>query len=123
MQYIYKIIYSQKLNYVLRNLNFILMPEKIRIPPSGVMTLKTDSGKIKMATNQTSYLTQLLFWNGYKKFEYSEIFEKLSKSTNLFLDIGSNIGYYSLLGAKSNPKMKVFAFEPAHGPKYFLNKN
>lgn len=126
MQYIYKIIYSQKLNYVLRNLNFILrflVPEKIRIPPSGVMTLKTDSGKIKMATNQTSYLTQLLFWNGYKKFEYSEIFEKLSKSTNLFLDIGSNIGYYSLLGAKSNPKMKVFAFEPAHGPKYFLNKN
>ena len=126
MQKIYKIIYNNKLNFVLRNINSILrflVPKYVRIPPSGMITIKADSGKIRIATNQTSYLTQLLFWNGYKKFEYSEIFEKLSKKTNTFLDIGSNIGYYSLLGVKSNPKMRVFAFEPAFGPKYFLNKN
>ncbi|XCF06145.1 FkbM family methyltransferase [Tamlana crocina] len=85
--------------------------------------MKTGSGKIKIATNQTSYLTQLLFWNGYKKFEYSEIFEKLSKNVNCFLDIGSNIGYYSLIAAKSNPNIKAYAFEPAIGPKHFLNEN
>ncbi|MEM5565361.1 FkbM family methyltransferase [Psychroserpens sp. AS72] len=95
----------------------------IKIPPSGILKLKTDSGLIKIATNQTSYLTQLLFWNGYKDFEYSELFENLSKDIDTFLDIGSNIGYYSLLGVKSNPHMKVFAFEPANGPKHYLNKN
>jgi FkbM family methyltransferase len=123
--YIYKIIYNRKVNYILRNINFSLryFLKKIKIPPSGILKLKTDSGLIKIATNQTSYLTQLLFWNGYKDFEYSELFEILSKDINTFLDIGSNIGYYSLLGVKSNPKMKVFAFEPAYGPKYFLNKN
>lgn len=100
-----------------------LLPKKIKLPPSGILKLKTDSGIIKLATNQTSYLTQLLFWNGYKNFEYSNIFEKLSKKTNTFLDIGSNIGYYALLGVVSNPNMRVYAFEPAHGPKFYLNKN
>jgi FkbM family methyltransferase len=40
-----------------------------------------------------------------------------------FLDVGSNIGYYSLLASLSNPNLKSYAFEPAMGPKYFLQKN
>lgn len=125
MQLAYKFIYNYQVNYFLRNINFCLKSffKGIKIPPSGILKLKTDSGLIKIATNQTSYLTQLLFWNGYKDFEYSELFENLSKDIDTFLDIGSNIGYYSLLGVKSNPHMKVFAFEPANGPKHYLNKN
>lgn len=123
---LYSFIYNPTLNYILRNINISLkpiLPPHIKLPPSGKITLKTDSGNFVMATNQTSYLTQLLFWDGYKSFEYSEIFEQLSKKTSVFLDIGSNIGYYSLLAAKSNPNIKVFAFEPAMGPKYFLAQN
>ena len=122
----YKIIYQPKINYIIRNINYFLNPfflGIIKIPPSGIINLKTDSGHIKMVTNQTSYLTQLLFWNGYKSFEYSEIFESLSKDISSFLDIGSNIGYYSLLAAKTNPEILAYAFEPAKGPKYYLKKN
>ncbi|MCB4799193.1 FkbM family methyltransferase [Neotamlana laminarinivorans] len=126
LQIIYKLIYQKHINYVLRNINYVInpfIPKKIKIPPSGILNLKTDSGIIKIATNQTSYLTQLLFWKGYKYFEYSEIFEKLCKQTTNFLDIGSNIGYYSLIAAKANPEIKIYAFEPALGPKHFLKKN
>lgn len=125
-QIIYKLIYQKRVNSILRSINKVLcpiLPKKLRIPPSGQITLHTDSGPLKMQTNQTSYLTQLLFWNGYKKFEYSEIFEDLSKQASVFFDIGSNIGYYSLLATKANPKINVFAFEPALGPKYYLNEN
>ncbi|MDO5972143.1 FkbM family methyltransferase [Flavivirga aquimarina] len=127
-QIFYKLIYQKHINYVLRNLISLLrpiLPKKLRLPPSGILKLNTNSGPIKMATNQTSYLTQLLFWDGYKNFEYSEIFEKLSKNKNIntFLDIGSNIGYYSLIACKANPKIKAYAFEPALGPKHFLKKN
>lgn len=125
-QILYKIIYQKNINTILRSINKslqLVLPKKIRIPPSGEIILRTDSGKLKMSTNQTSYLTQLLFWNGYKEFEYSEIFEKLSKEVTCFLDIGSNIGYYSLLAVQSNSKIIAYAFEPALGPKYFLNKN
>lgn len=125
-QIFYKIIYQEHINVLLRHINKLLrpfLPKKIRIPPTGQITLQTDSGTIKMRTNQTSYLTQLLFWNGYKDFEYSEIFEDLSKKVNVFLDIGSNIGYYSLLAVKANPELHAYAFEPALGPKHFLNEN
>jgi len=126
IQQVYKIIYHKQINYILRNFNYALsslLPKKIKLPPSGLLKLKTDSGRINIKTNQTSYLTQLLFWNGYKSFEYSALFETLSKNIDVFLDIGSNIGYYSLLAAKSNPKIKAYAFEPASGPKHYLKAN
>jgi FkbM family methyltransferase len=125
-QNFYRFIYNPKINYLLRNfykpLGKILSEEK-QIPPSGILNLKTDSGTIKVATNQTSYLTKILFWKGYKNFEYSKIFEILVKKANTFIDIGSNIGYYSLLAAKSNPDITVIAFEPAYGPKKYLKEN
>lgn len=125
-QIVYKLIYQKNINFILRNTNYFLrtiIPSLFKIPPSGKITLKTDSGKIKMLTNQTSHISSLIFWNGYKKFEYSKIFESLSKDVDSFLDIGSNIGYYALLAAKANPKIKIVAFEPALGPKYYLKNN
>lgn len=122
----YRFIYHPKINFIIRNLNYFLKDlffNKVKIPPSGILKLKTDSGVIKIATNQTSYLTQLLFWNGYKQFEYSSIFEDLSKNITSFLDIGSNIGYYSLLAVKSNSNIKAYAFEPAKRPKHYLKTN
>lgn len=126
LQVLYKIIYNRQFNYLLRNLNVVfnsVFKTRIKLPPSGIINLKTDSGSIKIATNQTSYVTQLLYWNGYKAFEYSQIFEVLVKDLNSFLDIGANIGFYSLLAAKANSNIKIHAFEPAKGPKYYLNKN
>ena len=111
--FLYRVIYHEKINYVLRNINYVLAPlffNKLKIPPSGILNLKTDSGILKIKTNQTSYLTQLLFWKGYKSFEYSEIFENLIKDCQIFLDIGSNIGYYALIAAKSNPQIKTYAY-------------
>lgn len=125
-QILFRLIYNRHINYAVRNISKIFKPIlkfKLRIPPSGILNLKTDSGIIKLATNQTSYLTQILFWNGYKEFEYSHLFEKLIKDVDVFLDIGSNIGYYSLLGVKSNRNLKAYAFEPALGPKHFLKEN
>lgn len=126
MKIVYQIIYNSTVNWILRNLNKILLPllpEKIKIPPSGILNITTDSGNLKIATNQTNYITQLLFWNGYKNFEYSTIFEVLAKKAQCFLDIGSHVGYYSLLAVNSNPEIITYAFEPASGPKHFLNKN
>jgi len=125
-QIIYKTIYNSGINYILRNFNYAfntIFKSKIKIPPSGIITLNTTAGKLKLATNQTSFITQLLYWNGYKNFEYAQIFETLAKETNSFLDIGANIGFYSLLAAKVNPKINVYAFEPAYGPKFYSNKN
>ena len=126
-QMFYKTIYHPIVNSALRSINrafYTVLPKKIKIPPSGILTIKNKDGKtLKIKTNQTSYLTQLIFWEGYQNYEYTDIFIKLIKKTDVFYDIGSNIGYYSLLAEMENPNIKVIAFEPASGPLYYLKKN
>ena len=74
------------------------MPEKIKLPPSGIIRFKNNLGQVlSIKTNQTSYLTQLLYWDGYQNFEYTDIFIKLIKKINVFYDIGANMGHDSCL--------------------------
>jgi FkbM family methyltransferase len=49
-----------------------------------------------------------------KGFEYdsSRLFMELAKRSKVFIDIGANFGYYSLLGKLANPGLHVIAFEP-----------
>lgn len=127
-QAVYKIIYNDHINFLLRNINkalLALLPIKIKIPPSGILKIRNDEGRtLKICTNQTNYLTRLLFWEGgYKKFEYSDIFIKLIKKMDCFYDIGASIGYYSLLAAMEHPYMRVVGFEPARGPLFYFKKN
>jgi FkbM family methyltransferase len=127
-QLAYKIIYSEKINFILRNIIKVLlpiMPKKFRIPPSGILKLINSEGRIiKLKTNQTSHLTKLIFWEGgYQKFEYTDIFIKLIKKVNLFYDIGANIGFYSIIAAMENKNINVVGFEPASGPLYYFKEN
>lgn len=127
-QLAYKIIYNNNINYVLRNLNRFLypvLPAKIKIPLSGILKIKNTRGdEIKIKTNQTNYLTQLIFWEGgYERFEYTEIFIRLIKKVNTFYDIGANIGYYSLIAAMENRNITVVGFEPASGPLFYFKEN
>lgn len=126
-QKIYQFIYHRDVNFVLRNINKFLtriLPGALKIPPSGVITIKNEDGQsLKIKTNQTSYVTQLLFWNGYEAFEYTDIFIELAKKIDVFYDIGANIGYYSLLAKMENPEIKVVSFEPASGPLFYFKEN
>ena len=124
-QLFYIIIYNNFVNYILRNINKILLPvlpERIKIAPAGIITLKNSSGdKIRIKTNQTNYLTYLIYWEGgHLNFEYSRIFVELIRKVGTFYDIGANIGYYSLLAASENKDIRVVSFEPAIGPFHFL---
>jgi len=123
--FLYKFIYSGPVNFLIRNIlkSIPNLSAKYRMPPAGILKVKTDEGSFQMATNQTCYVTHLLFWNGYKAFEYSILFSRLISKVNVFYDVGSNIGYYSLLASHLNSKVKVKAFEPASGPSFYLNKN
>lgn len=128
IQSVYKIIYNGKINYILRNVNkllFPILPDKIKIPPSGVLKIRNSGGSVlKIKTNQTNYLTHLIFWGGgYQRFEYTDIFIRLIKKVNTFYDIGANIGYYSLVGAMENKTIKVIGFEPAAGPLFYFREN
>jgi FkbM family methyltransferase len=119
-------MYSAGINKILTNTIkyvFPFFPRSMKLPPSGTIHFETEKGKVLMRTNQTNYLTYCVFWNGYKSFEYTPIFEKLVAKVNSFYDVGANIGYYSLIAARINPSIKVTSFEPSTGPLYYLREN
>lgn len=52
------------------------------------------------------------------------IFKKIIKPGDVFLDLGANIGYFSLLAANlAGEEGKVFSFEPEPKNFYYLQKN
>ena len=57
--------------------------------------------------------------NGYYEPFQSDLLVELGKNSNHFLDIGSNMGFYSLALSAENPNLRVEAFEPQ--PKVFAN--
>ena len=125
-QLIYKIIYAPGINTMIRTLNKAfspILPNRIKIPPTGLMTIPVEGKKLKLYTNQTNFLTYVIFWEGYENWEYTDIFLSLVKKMNCFFDIGASIGFYSLLAAIENPKMNIVSFEPAMGPQFFFRKN
>ena len=87
MKIIYKIIYTPFINVILRSLNktFSFAFPKIKIPPSGIISLKLKDGdKIKFCTNQTDPVGQNIFWKGIYGYEYVDIFEDIISNCKLF---------------------------------------
>jgi len=67
-----------------------------------------------MQLNPAEHIQQQLFWYGYYEKGLGIILKKFVKPGDIFLDIGANIGYFSLLVANNIPTAKVISFEPVN---------
>lgn len=126
MRFLYSIFYSLPINLLVRSLLYpfrSILPTALKIPIRGEVAFYAEGEKIKILSNESSHLTKYLYWNDADAFEYTPLFYNLIRSSDCFLDVGSNFGYYSLIAGKLNPKCKIYAFEPSRGPLYFLKKN
>jgi FkbM family methyltransferase len=100
----------------LSNLNSFL---RAKLKPPFVITAG-DKHKIFLDANDSLHLSVHESW---EKLE-SKVIKKYVKEGDIVLDIGANIGYYSLLLAKLVGKNgKVYAFEPDPDNFYLLKKN
>jgi FkbM family methyltransferase len=77
----------------------------IRLPNGRPMTIARDSG---------IGLASLLFWHGLDGFEpyTSRVLRSLFERSTIFIDVGANYGFYSVLGAHWNQNLHIVAFEP-----------
>ncbi len=103
------------------------LPIKYKFPINGVFNVIGNSVPLfKMVTNPTSYATKILFWDNIEGFEFSsvKVFCELAKTSHVFFDIGSNIGYYALLASSiKNKNIVVYAFEPMPSAFDYLIQN
>jgi FkbM family methyltransferase len=126
---IFKFIFIPEINWVLSRLLrpfSRLIPVKYQFPVQGFFKVKVnDEASFYIEGHLTSYITKVCFWKGIKGFEYDsvKIFSGLVKDLNVFVDIGANIGYYSLLASSINNRLNVIAFEPFHDACEALNLN
>jgi len=73
--------------------------------------------------NPTEHIQQQLFWYGYYEKELGDLLKKIVKPGAVFVDLGANIGYFSLLVANNSPSAKVISFEPVAGLFQNMNDN
>ncbi len=95
-------------------------------PVTGTISFKLPQGEnVKIFTKGDDYVSTQAFWKGYMGYEGAsvQLFYYLSKKCNNILDIGANVGYFTLIGASSNPKARLFSFEPVKYIFERLSKN
>ncbi len=126
----FSIIYNKSINSFLRTCFkpfSKLIPERFKFPINGVFIAKgNDVPPFKISTNPTSWFSKKVFWDNIEGFEFNSvrIFCELAKNSNVFFDIGSNIGYYSLLASSiKNKNIHVYAFEPMPSAFSYLVEN
>jgi FkbM family methyltransferase len=72
------------------------------------------AGELRISGAATHHLSFQMFWRGINYYEpfTRTVIEWLARSTEFFFDVGANIGFFSLIAAKMNPRLRVIAFEP-----------
>jgi len=126
----FTIIYNKYINSLLRTILkpfSKLIPVQLKFPVNGTFTVRGNNiPPFKVATNPTSWFSKKVFWDNVEGFEFNsvKIFCELAKKSNVFFDIGANIGYYSLVAsAIRKTKIAVYAFEPMPSAFNYLVKN
>ncbi len=73
-----------------------------------------DGKSLKLASVSKNYLSFELFWRGTEYYEpiTTLVLQELVRPGDAFMDVGANIGFYSLILSVSRPGLKVIAFEP-----------
>jgi FkbM family methyltransferase len=93
------------------------------LKPTGIILLDVQGSKMYVDSRDVGVTPFLLEWGVYEKYE-TELFKRLVKKGMVVVDVGANIGYYTLLAAHLvGDEGKVFAFEPDPNNYYLLCKN
>ena len=73
-------------------------------------TLKT--ARIKMACDLSRFIQRRLYFLGTYEPEQVTVWMKLAEQASVIMDVGANVGLYSLTAAAANPTATIHAFEP-----------
>ena len=93
---------------------------RVRIRQGLVSAALPDGASVSLWHNPSSAdITTKVYWDGFAGYENgtpSFFFDRCRKAHRV-LDIGANIGYYSILALLANPESEVVAFEPV--PQFY----
>lgn len=102
-----------------------LFKSELVFPYKGIVNVALGVNQFKMYSDGNDTIASRIFQDGTKAFEpeMKDVFEKLILSSNIFLDVGANTGFYSLFASALNKDCTVHAFEPVPAIYNSLNHN
>ena len=120
----YKLLnaYTQHFPFPHRGLKYFLKVAKW-FGLSNKFYSKKLRGNFYLRVNPSEHIQQQLFWYGYYEKELGDLIKTLLAPGDVFLDIGANVGYFSLLAASYEPTIRVFSFEPVSSVYQKLEEN
>src|SRR6188472_430642 len=76
------------------------------------MTLP-DGGWARIWSRGDDWVSNQVFWRGWDGYqrEVTSLFWGLARTSDVTVDVGAHVGYYTLLAAAANPSATVYAFE------------
>jgi len=77
----------------------------------------------KIRLDITKKTQRMIFLKKEYESEIVSFLERELKGAKVFLDIGANIGYFTLIAKEINPNIKVFSFEPEEKNLEYLEYN
>lgn len=122
-------IFYPSLNFFVRHLMKPIarwLPEQAHPRVTGTIRVEITKGQnIFLHCNPTSFLSKRLFFRGVAGWEpnAASVLMRLFRRSALFLDVGANIGYYTLLAKACQPALRVLSVEPAPDAFLYLEKN
>jgi FkbM family methyltransferase len=84
-----------------------------------------DGRSFKLASISEDYLSFELFWRGGGYYEPITrlLIQEIVRPGDTFIDVGANVGFYTLVVASRCPETNVISFEPNPGNFALLTKN
>ncbi len=124
------ILFNGPVRYLVKGLyhfsNRVFAFFSLHWPVYGVISFHLPNEKsVKIYSRGDDYLSTLVYWKGYEGYEGPSIklFYYLAQKSSVVMDIGANVGYYTLIGASANSKATIYAFEPVPSIYKRLAKN
>jgi len=120
----YKLLnaYTRQFSFPYRGLKYFLKMAKWLSITDKTYKKKLPEGFYMLLT-PSEHIQQQLFWYGYYEKTLGDLVKKILQPGDVFLDIGANIGYFSLLAANKEPTSKIISFEPVENLFQKLEKN
>ena len=120
----YKLLnaYTSQFSFPYRGLKYFLKVAKWLGIADKTYKKKLPEG-FYMLLMPSEHIQQQLFWYGHYEKTLGDLVKKILKPGDVFLDIGANIGYFSLLAANKEPTSKIFSFEPVKSLFQKLEEN
>lgn len=121
---LYKLLnwYTQHLLFPKRGWKFVHPLLRFFNLSSKVYKKKLFNG-LHMYVNATDHIQKNIFWYGRYEEEASFLWQRIVQNDSVVLDIGANIGYFSLLAAAKAIEGKVISFEPVSAFRNDFKKN